>query len=144
MWKPITWKKLFYICSKKNFINGIWFLHHVTSYYIYDFVKVKHLILMLRSDVCSIISLMCQITSWVLDRSELMSFAPQVIAFPSDVINTTPNKCSDWTSVQPSNAAVTPSKSFCAIEIFLFIRLFDALVQQVFLPLVTWLLVHRI
>ena len=58
-----------------------------------------------------------------------MSFAPQVIVLPSDVINTTPNKCSDRMFVQPSNAAVTPFKSFCAMEIFLFTRLFDALVK---------------
>src|SRR5271154_1079573 len=60
-----------------------------------------------------------------LDRSELISFAPQVNDFPSDVINTTPNKCSDRTFVHPSNAAVTPFKSFCAVAIIILTRFFD-------------------
>jgi hypothetical protein len=40
-------------------------------------------------------------------------------------MNTTPNKCSDRTLVQPSNAAVTPFKSFCAVVIIFLIRSFD-------------------
>src|SRR5688572_18890414 len=54
-----------------------------------------------------------------------MSFAPQVNDFPSDVINTTPNKCSDRTFVHSSNAAVTPFKSFCAVAIIFSTKSFD-------------------